>query len=174
GDFGPLRFEILGIERNHLFVKSDARDLHGNPWAQRPRGIVLVADDEFERHPSSRDVLRLSAQSLGQRVDVKVIFRAIARLRRRRWWAQRTGAVKPRLDPRGPLRSIGTALAAARYHVMPSITAVRAAATTAIVAVSPVTARADHRSSRSRRACATAARGKAGGIADRISTRIIG
>jgi hypothetical protein len=65
GDFGHPRFEILGIERNHLFVESDARDLHGNPWAQRPRGIVLVADDEFERHPSSRDVLR--ARSLGQR-----------------------------------------------------------------------------------------------------------
>jgi hypothetical protein len=108
-------------------------------------------------------------------VDVKVIFRGIARLRRRRrWWAQRTGAVKSRLDPQGPLQSIGTALAAARYQVMPSITAVMAAATTAIVAVSTVTARADHRSSRSRRACETAARGKAEGIAGRISTRIIG
>src|SRR5262249_15129333 len=68
----------------------------------------------------------------------------------------------------------GTALAAPRYQVMPSITAVMAAATTAIVAVSTVTARADHRSSRSRGAGETAARGKAEGIAGRISTRIIG
>src|SRR4029453_4910968 len=69
---------------------------------------------------------------------------------------------------------IATALAAARYQVMPSITAVMAAARTAIVAVSTVTARTDHRSSRSRRAFATAAPGKAEGIAGRISTRIIG
>src|SRR5262249_56655413 len=81
--------------------------------------------------------------------------------------AHRRGKAPPR--PATPV-----ALAAARYQVMPSITAVMAAATTAIVAVSTVTARADHRSSRSRRACETAARGKAEGIAGRISTRIIG
>src|SRR5262245_55664403 len=104
-----------------------------------------------------------------------VIFRGIAYWRRRRrWWAQRTGAVKPRLNREGSLPIVATALAAARYQVMPSITAVMAAARTAIVAASTVTARADHRSSRSRRACATAARGKAEGIAGRISTRIIG
>ena len=67
---------------------------------------------------------------------------------------------------------IGTALAAVRYQVIPSITAAMAAARTAIVAVSTVTARADRRNSRSRRACETAARGKAEGIAGRISTRI--
>src|SRR5262249_6543956 len=67
-----------------------------------------------------------------------------------------------------------TALAAARYQVIPSITAAMAAARTAIVAVSTVTARADRRSSRSRRACETAAPGEADGIAGRISTRIIG
>src|SRR5262249_20905507 len=82
GDSGHPRFEIVGIKRDHLFVESDARDLHGNPWAQRPRGIVLVPDDEFERHPSCRDVLRLLARSLEQRVDVKVICRGIAYLRR--------------------------------------------------------------------------------------------
>jgi hypothetical protein len=97
----------------------------------------------------------------------------IARLRRR-WWAQRSGAVKPRPLRRSPYDRIGTALAAARYQVIPSITAATAAARTAIVAVSTVTASADRRNSRSRRACETAARGKAEGIAGRISTRIIG
>jgi hypothetical protein len=67
---------------------------------------------------------------------------------------------------------LGTALAAARYQVIPSITAAMAAARTATVAVSTVTARADRRNSRSRRACETAVRGKAEGIAGRISTRI--
>src|SRR5262245_9070313 len=105
-----------------------------------------------------------------------VIFRGIAYLRRRRrWWAQRTGAVKPPPRPRRLVTDrIATAVAAARYQVMPRIPAVMAAARTAIVAVSTVTARADHRSSRSRRACATAARGMTEGIAGRISTRIIG
>jgi hypothetical protein len=69
---------------------------------------------------------------------------------------------------------ITTALAAARSQVIPSSTAAMAAARTAIVAVSTVTARAGRRNSRSRRACETAARGKAEGIAGRISTRIIG
>jgi hypothetical protein len=91
---------------------------------------------------------------------------------RRRWWAQHRGAVKPRPLRRGRDDRIATALAAARYQVIPSSTAAMAAATTAIVAVSTVTARADHRNSRSRRACETAARGKAEGIAGRISTRI--
>jgi len=49
-NLGHPRFEILGIERDHLFVESNARDLHGNPWAQRPRRIILVADDEFGSH----------------------------------------------------------------------------------------------------------------------------
>jgi hypothetical protein len=62
----------------------------------------------------------------------------------------------------------------ARDQVIPSITAVMAAARTAIVAVSTVTAAANHRSSRSRRARATPMLGKAEGIAGRVSTRIIG
>ena len=80
----------------------------------------------------------------------------------------------PGLDREAHDDRITTALAAARYQVIPSRTAAMAAARTAIVAVSTVTARADHRNSRSRRACETAARGKAEGIAGRISTRISG
>ena len=44
------RLEIRGLERDHLFLESNARDLHGDPWPKRPGGIVLVADDELERH----------------------------------------------------------------------------------------------------------------------------
>src|SRR5262245_6745156 len=120
-------------------------------------------------------VLRLLARSLEQRVDVKVILRhrLLAAPQRMVGAAHRRGQAPP--QPRRLVTDrIATALAAARYQVMPSNTAVMAAARTAIVAVSAVTARADHRSSRSRRACATAARGKAEGIAGRISTRIIG
>jgi hypothetical protein len=85
-----------------------------------------------------------------------------------------TARSSPGLSGKPPYDRIGTARAAARYQVIPSITAATAAARTAIVAVSTVTASADRRNSRSRRACEAAARGKAEGIAGRISTRIIG
>src|SRR5262249_44868996 len=65
------RLEILGIQRNHLFVESDARHLHGDPWAQRPGGVVLVANDELEPHTSTSRCATL----LG-------------------WWPGRLGSVK--------------------------------------------------------------------------------
>ncbi len=43
------RLEVRRIERDHHLVEGDARDLHGDPRPERPRRIVLVADDERER-----------------------------------------------------------------------------------------------------------------------------
>ena len=66
----PL-LEVVGIERDHLFFERDSCDLHRDPGPERPRRVVLVADDELERHPCtfmmlSRVVRRLdrSAGSL--------------------------------------------------------------------------------------------------------------
>src|SRR5204862_480550 len=50
GNPGDARLEIRGIERDHLFLEGNAGGLHGDPWPKRPRGIVLVADDEMKRH----------------------------------------------------------------------------------------------------------------------------
>src|SRR5262249_37901799 len=62
------RLKIRGLERDHLFLESNARDLHGNPRPKRPRGIVLVANDELERHaPPSRRCCAVSGDGEGSR-----------------------------------------------------------------------------------------------------------
>ena len=45
-----LRLAALDVERDHRLVERDAGGLHGDPRPHRPGGIVLVADDELERH----------------------------------------------------------------------------------------------------------------------------
>src|SRR4051794_29335227 len=37
----------LDIERDHLLVERNARGFHGDPWAEGPRGVVPVTDDEL-------------------------------------------------------------------------------------------------------------------------------
>ena len=82
----------------------------------------------------------------------------------------------------GPLRrrskevamtGVDCALTVSRDQVIPSITAVIAAPTTATVAANTVKAAANHRSRRSRRARGTITSGKVEGIAGRISARIV-
>jgi hypothetical protein len=70
GHLGDARLEIRGLERDYLFLERNAGDPHGNPWPERPGRIVLVADDELERHP-------------------------MPWVATRRWWAERRGVVKP-------------------------------------------------------------------------------
>jgi hypothetical protein len=51
---GLLKIRIA--ERHHLFLESKAGDPHCQPWAQRPRGIVLIADQEPEPYLASLNV----------------------------------------------------------------------------------------------------------------------
>src|SRR5215475_7936342 len=51
------RLELRIVERDHLLRKRDAGRLQGDPGAERPRRIVLVAEHQRERHdlPSGSD-----------------------------------------------------------------------------------------------------------------------
>ena len=44
------RFEIGRIERDQRFLERNPRALHRQPRPERPRGIVLVADNQSQRH----------------------------------------------------------------------------------------------------------------------------
>jgi hypothetical protein len=107
-----------------------------------------------------------------------------------RWWAKPAAAVKlwhfpaqNDKDAAPPALAVAAVAYAATIgcsrftavwnQVIPSSTAVIAAPRTAIVAANTVTAAANHRSSRSRRSRGTRTRGKAEGIAGRISMRIV-
>ena len=50
---GNARLEIFRFKRDHGFLERDPCRFQGEPRPQRPRRVVLVADDQVQRHQSS-------------------------------------------------------------------------------------------------------------------------
>ena len=90
-----------------------------------------------------------------------------------RWPADAVALRGTRRSKEVAMTGVDCALTVSRDQVIPSITAVIAAPTTATVAANTVKAAANHRSRRSRRARGTITSGKVEGIAGRISARIV-
>src|SRR6202049_1942768 len=79
---GPLELRV--VQRDHPFLEGNTRSLHGDPGPERPRRIVLVADDEFHQgprpaadtHDDITEARRSTNKSLRSNASIRGMFAA--------------------------------------------------------------------------------------------------